>query len=87
MDAVIRTGDSLSSGGTVIAGTGQIIINGAAVACVGDAVICPLPGHGPNVIAEGDEGSTYLGRAMALDGHRCQCGCTLITSLPQVGRD
>ncbi|MFK3796866.1 PAAR domain-containing protein [Pseudomonas sp. NPDC088444] len=86
MKPVIRTGDLLSSGGVVIAGTRQIIINGAAVACVGDKVICPLPGHGPNAIAEGDKGSTYLGRAMALHGYRCECGCTLITSLPQVGR-
>lgn len=86
MKPVIRQGDQLSSGGVVVTGTSEIIVNGAAVACVGDKVFCPLPGHGPNIIAEGDEGSTYLGRAMALQGHRCACGCTLISSLPQVGR-
>ncbi|MFJ3487342.1 PAAR domain-containing protein [Pseudomonas sp. NPDC090202] len=87
MEPVIRAGDKLSSGGVVISGTGNVVINGAAVACVGDPVVCPILGHGLNAVAEGDPDSNYLGRAFALDGHRCLCGCTLITSLPKVGRE
>jgi uncharacterized Zn-binding protein involved in type VI secretion len=43
--------------------------------------VCPLPGHGINPIIEGM--ATYLigGRMVALHGHHCACGCTLISSL------
>ena len=86
MQGVIREGDKLSSGGVVLTGASGMQFMGRAVACLGDKVSCPLPGHGLNDIAEGDEGSKYQGRRIALDGHRCTCGCTLITSLPQAGR-
>jgi uncharacterized Zn-binding protein involved in type VI secretion len=86
MRGVIRVGDKLSSGGVVLSGNVGMTFMGRALACVGDKVSCPLPGHGVNAIAEGDLGSTYQGRAIALHGHRCQCGCTLISSLPQAGR-
>ncbi|HEY0289382.1 MAG TPA: PAAR domain-containing protein [Pseudomonas sp.] len=86
MRGVIREGDKLSSGGSVQAGVSGMQFMRRAVACKGDPVFCPLPGHGVNEIAEGDEGSQHLGRPIALDGHRCACGCTLITSLAQAGR-
>ncbi len=86
MKGVIRIGDKLSSGGEVISAESGMLFNGREVAAVGDAVFCPLPGHGPNKIAEGDPGSTRKGRPIALHGHRCECGCTLISSLPQAGR-
>lgn len=86
MIGVIRLGDRLSSGGEVLTATSCIKFLGLKGACVGDQVFCPLPGHGLNAIAEGDEKSTYIGRPIALDGHRCECGCTLMTSLPQAGR-
>jgi uncharacterized Zn-binding protein involved in type VI secretion len=86
MRGVIREGDKLSSGGAVHSGASGMQFLGQAVACKGDKVFCPLPGHGENEIAEGDEGSQYQGRPIALDGHRCYCGCTLLTSLPQAGR-
>lgn len=34
----------------------------------------------------GNQGFIHKSRPMALHGHRCDCGCTLITSLPQAGR-
>ncbi|MGO0629163.1 PAAR domain-containing protein [Pseudomonas sp. SAR267] len=86
MRGVIRVGDKLSSGGKVIAGTSGLKFMQLDVACVGDAVFCPIPGHGVNEIAEGDTGSKVKGRPIALDGHCCSCGCELITSLPQAGR-
>ncbi len=86
MQGVIREGDKLSSGGSVQTGVSGMQFMGRGVACQGDKVFCPLPGHGINEIAEGDEGSKYLDRPIALDGHRCACGCTLITSLPRAGR-
>jgi uncharacterized Zn-binding protein involved in type VI secretion len=86
MKGVIRLGDKLSSGGEVLTATSCITFRGLKGACVGDKVMCPLPGHGLNAIAEGDEGSTHIGRPIALDGQRCECGCTLMTSLSQAGR-
>lgn len=86
MRGVIRIGDALSSGGTVLSASTGMTFMGRVVACVGDTVVCPLPGHGLNEIVEGDEGSIWKGRPIALDGHRCACGCTLITSLPAAGR-
>ena len=86
MKGVIRIGDKLSSGGEVTSAQPGMLFDGREVAAVGDAVFCPLPGHGPNTIAEGDPGSTRKGRPIALDGHRCECGCNLISSLPKAGR-
>ncbi|WPN51989.1 PAAR domain-containing protein [Pseudomonas sp. P9_2] len=86
MRGVIRIGDKLSSGGTVLTGAPGLKFIAREVACVGDKVFCPLPGHGANQIVEGDLGCQYLGRPVALHGHRCACGCLLITSLPQAGR-
>lgn len=86
MRGVIRKGDKLSSGGEVLTGAMGMKFMGQEVACVGDRVLCPLPGHGDNEIVEGDGGVRYQGRPIALDGHLCACGCTLITSLPNAGR-
>lgn len=85
MKGVIRLGDKLSSGGEVMTATSVLTFNGVKAACVGDLVNCPLPGHGVNKILEGDERSKDGGRPLALQGHRCECGCTLITSLPSAG--
>lgn len=86
MKGVIRIGDKLSSGGEVLSAGSGLLFNGLEVAAEGDAVFCPLPGHGLNAIAEGDPGSTRNGRPIVLHGHRCECGCTLLSSLPQAGR-
>lgn len=86
MEGVIRVGDKLSSGGVVVTGSTGLKFMGVEVARQGDEVFCPLPLHGANKIAEGDAGSKHNGRPIALQGHRCECGCTLITSLPQAGR-
>jgi hypothetical protein len=42
--------------------------------------------NGITIIAEGDEGSKINNKPIALHGHRCGCGCSLITSLPCAGK-
>jgi len=85
MQGIIRIGDKTTHGGTVLEGSSGIKFMGINVACIMDKVSCPL--HGTTFISEGDEGSQYNGRAIALHGHRCACGCTLITSLPNAGKN
>ncbi|MEN3752170.1 PAAR domain-containing protein [Mangrovibacter sp. SLW1] len=84
MPGVIRIGDTTSSGGKVLQGCTGVIFQGRAISCKGDKVLCPV--HGETSIAEGDEGSKIKGKPIALHGHHCGCGCTLITSLPVAGR-
>lgn len=78
---VVRLGDPTSHGGIVISASNTHLIDGIGIARVGDRVTCPMPGHGINPIVEG--APTYLigGRMVALQGHHCACGCTLISSL------
>lgn len=79
--AIVRLGDPTSHGGKVISASAAHTVGGLGIARVGDSVLCPLPGHGVNVIVEGC--ATYLigQRMVALHGHHCACGCTLISSL------
>jgi uncharacterized Zn-binding protein involved in type VI secretion len=78
---IVRLGDPTSHGGKVISASDTHLMGGIGIARVGDRVVCPLPGHGINPIIEGM--ATYLigGRMVALHGHHCACGCTLISSL------
>ncbi|NVM75485.1 putative Zn-binding protein involved in type VI secretion [Duganella sp. SG902] len=78
---IVRLGDPTSHGGSVISASATHLIGNIGIARVGDQVACPLPGHGINIIIEGTP--TYLigGRMVALHGHHCACGCTLISSL------
>ena len=84
MKSVIRIYDKTTHGGTVLDGSSGVKFLGREVACLMDKVSCPV--HGETFIAEGDEGSKINGRPIALHGHRCGCGCTLISSLPVAGK-
>lgn len=84
MKGVIRISDKTSSGGAVTSGSAAMIFDGLGVARVGDSVFCPLPGHGANRIAQGNSGFSDDDVPVAFDGDRCECGCTLITSLPEM---
>ncbi|WP_160287200.1 PAAR domain-containing protein [Pseudomonas sp. QL9] len=84
MKGVIRIGDKTTGGGTVLAGSTEMIFDGIGAARLGDPVLCPLPFHGPTVIAEGDPDFCDDGIPVAFHGHRCACGCLLLTSLPDV---
>lgn len=84
MPGIIRIGDKTTHGGTVLVGSSGLKFMGKEIACMMDKVSCPI--HGTTFIAEGDTGSKCNGRPIALHGHRCGCGCTLITSLPNAGK-
>lgn len=86
MKNVIRLGDITSHGGEVIAASGAAFVNGIAVARQGDACICPLKGHSPCVIAEGDPTVLIGGIPVAFQGHKTSCGATLISSAPISGK-
>ena len=79
MKPIIRQGDSLREhGGTVIGG--HYLCFGKGIACKGDQVSCNK--HGLTVIAEGSSLYEVDGSPVALDGHHCACGCTLVSSRP-----
>lgn len=73
---IILVGDRTSDGGTVITGSPTDYVQGRAIARQGDLVDCP--GHGVNAIAEGHQTTILSGRPIALEGHRTECGCTLV---------
>lgn len=86
MKPVIRLGDPTSHGGYVTSAAATTTLFGKQVACVGDAVSCPKPGHSNCTIAEGDPGWLVGGRPVALDGHKASCGAVLISTLAAVMR-
>nr|GFA74481.1 hypothetical protein [Tanacetum cinerariifolium] len=62
MKGIIRIGDSTTGGGTVKSGSDSMIFDGLGAARVGDIVVCPLPGHGANAIAEGNAGISAMSK-------------------------
>jgi len=77
---LVLLGDNTSHGGKVISASSDITVGGKKVALVGDRVSCPITGHGTNVIVEGSPHRTFNGRAVVVDGCKCQCGCSVISS-------
>lgn len=86
MKNVIRLGDATSHGGKVIAASPTSSVNGIAVARQGDACVCPVKGHSPCFILEGDPTVLIGGRPVAFQGHKTSCGATLISSAPTSGK-
>lgn len=85
MKNIIRINDKTTSGGKVLSGSTTMKFHGIGVARKGDPVMCPIPVHGLTVIAEGHPTFKDNGVPVAFHGHRCACGCTLISSLPEAG--
>lgn len=83
MKNIIRIGDKNTGQGSVLSGSEVMVFGGIGVARKGDPVMCPVPGHGLNAVAEGHPYFKDNGVEVAFHGHRCECGCTLITSMPQ----
>ena len=78
MMPLIRVGDPLRPyGGAVL--EGRYLAIGQPVACMGDKVRCDK--HGDNRIAQGAVGFSINGQLLALDGYRCECGCTVASTL------
>ncbi|AKH61989.1 PAAR repeat-containing protein [Photorhabdus thracensis] len=79
MKNVIRQGDSLREyGGKVL--SGHYLCFGQPIACKGDPAKCNR--HGMTTIAQGSASCLIEGQPVALHGHRCECGCTLVSSFP-----
>lgn len=78
MKSIACVGDSNTHGGFVLTGSGTMHVVGREVARQFDLISCPL--HGVNEIIEGSDMLLDNGRRVALDGHRCACGCSLIAS-------
>lgn len=85
MKGIIRIDDQTTSGGTVLSGSSVMKFGGIGVAREGDPMMCPMPGHGRTVIAEGHPAFKDNGVPVAFHGPCCARGCTLISSLPAAG--
>ncbi|WP_341523733.1 PAAR domain-containing protein [Pseudomonas sp. G.S.17] len=81
MKGIIRIGDTTTGGGKVFSGSEDMVFDGIGAARLGDPVLCPIPGHGRTIIAEGNPTYCDNGVPVAFDGHLCACGCALISSL------
>ncbi|BAQ71589.1 hypothetical protein NHU_04476 (plasmid) [Rhodovulum sulfidophilum] len=56
------------------------------IARVGDTHVCPVKGHGSNVIVSG--GSALIdGRQVARVGDKCACGCVIVSGASQMTCD
>jgi uncharacterized Zn-binding protein involved in type VI secretion len=69
-------GDANTHGGVVITGSETMTVSGRQAAREFDLISCPA--HGVNPIIEGSDMLMDNGRRIALHGHRCACGCSLI---------
>jgi uncharacterized Zn-binding protein involved in type VI secretion len=76
----IVLGDKTDHGGTVVSASGTMTTGGKGIACVGDHVICPRPGHSQVTIVSGDPNVIIDGRAAARHGDKGSCGCTLLST-------
>lgn len=84
MAGIIRVGDRHTGGGNVLAGSETRLFMGTAIARLADPVSCPK--HGNNRIATATSGAFDDGVPVAQHGDLCECGCRLISSLPNSGR-
>jgi uncharacterized Zn-binding protein involved in type VI secretion len=85
MKGVIRLGDPTSHGGRVISANARSKVLGITVARVGDACLCPIPGHGACVIVEGHPSVKVDGIPVAFEGHKTSCGASLISTVAKSG--
>jgi len=77
---IVRIGDKTTHGGIVLTGSETMKFGGIGVARKGDKVLCPKVGHGPTIIVEGNPDYLDHGVPVAFHGHKCGCGCALISS-------
>ncbi|WP_322029179.1 PAAR domain-containing protein [Paraburkholderia sp. J76] len=84
MAGIIRVGDGHTGEGVVTGGSGKCFFMGRAVARLFDPVTCPK--HGDNRIATATSGAFDDGVEVAQHNDLCECGCRLISSLPNSGR-
>lgn len=85
MCGVIRIGDKNTGAGIVLGGSTTMRFCNIRVDRQGDAVDCPVRGHGKTVIAEGYPTFEDNGIPIAFHGRLCACGCALVSSMPHAG--
>jgi uncharacterized Zn-binding protein involved in type VI secretion len=73
---LIRLGDKLSHGGSVIEASPHSDIDGVGIARMGDKASCSK--HGTVTIASGDASLIIDGKPPARDGDKTSCGAVLI---------
>ncbi len=74
----IIIGCKTDHGGTVVEGAPTTFHYGIPISRIGDAVPCPIPGHGGAVIATGDPSCIIDGKPAARHGDKTTCGATLL---------
>ncbi|AOA58832.1 PAAR domain-containing protein [Acinetobacter larvae] len=73
----ITVGCPTTGGGVVITGDSHFLIDGVAVACVGDKAICPLHKTVASIVS-GDTHMLVMGKAAARVNDSLSCGCKLL---------
>jgi uncharacterized Zn-binding protein involved in type VI secretion len=73
---LIRLGDKLSHGGSVIEASPHSDIDGVGIARLGDKASCSI--HGSVTIVSGDATLIIDGKPAARDGDKTSCGAVLI---------
>ena len=73
---LIRLGDKISHGGSVVEASPYSDIDGIGIARMGDRAICSK--HGPVTVASGDSTLIIDGKPAARDGDKTSCGAILI---------
>jgi uncharacterized Zn-binding protein involved in type VI secretion len=73
---LIRLGDKISHGGSVIEASQHSDIDGVGIARMGDKATCST--HGTVTIVSGDSALIIDGKPAARDGDKTSCGAVLI---------
>jgi uncharacterized Zn-binding protein involved in type VI secretion len=73
---LIRLGDKISHGGSVVEASQHSDIEGVGIARMGDKVSCSM--HGTATIVSGDTTLIVDGKPAARDGDKTSCGAVLI---------
>lgn len=76
--AYIVVGCSTTGGGQVISGNSSFLIEGIAIACIGDKATCPKH-KTVAVIVTGDADMKVMGKAAARVNDCLSCGCKLLS--------
>ena len=82
MRPVARAGDVTSHGGVIVTGSDTTLVNGKAVARVGDLHVCPKKGHGITPILTGSMKTHVDGFSVARVGDITGCGAVIVSGSP-----
>ncbi|AMM23503.1 PAAR domain-containing protein [Variovorax sp. PAMC 28711] len=78
----IVLGDKTDHGGVVITASDNTFTDERRVACIGDLVSCPIPGHGVNPIVTASPYVEIDGRRVARHHDVTACGSLLLAGQP-----